>query len=235
MISEICKATYVRLKDVVVINMDGNYFMVDYHRSVFKKSTVLIDAMKDRWVDVEITFDGSFIVSVKFLDLNLEDYNTTESINRILPRQSYDFKKIEHVKELFDNEKISLRLCNIYHKYKSIAYYYELHAMNLLLSVIKYENTDDIIRYQKKCLLLKRIPEEFKSHKCSPYMFFKVCEMALKYHLLSIDEFVYSPPCIPYTDFDIMSLANRISLAKLRNAKESVIEETDYINRIGFV
>lgn len=241
---EMCKAILLKDSDLVVVRREsGDYIKIKFRGSLFYQNSIIYNTMNGRWIEINIMFNGEFISKIKYYNITVNDYVDVMKMQSVIPRSRIMFKSVDNVDDLFNDDKISTRLACIYTSYDSIAANYELEAMSILYKLINISDTSIVSRMQKLCLVGKQLPkslieyycDDFPYDKCSPYLFFKVCEMALKYHLLTIDEFVYSQPCLPYTEFTILSTRKKQSISKLRNIrndiKETVIEAKEsYFN-----
>lgn len=240
---ELCNTIYDSNKNLVVIRRpNGEMFKVNANNSVFAKSLPLLQIMDGRWIAVSMNIDSDIIKGVSYnpADIHItSNLEKNDSVRDIIPRAGLKFNKISNLKEIYNDEKLSLRMTYIYSSYESVTHSYELQVMSYLEPFVKLVNdTELIISVQKICLVEKKIPEYFLKmydlgylSSCSPYMFFKICEMALKYHLVSIDEFVYSLPCLPYVDYHCMNSQKRKTLGTLRTIKDELFRELEERNK----
>lgn len=243
--SELCNAIYHSPTRIVIIRRsNGEMLKINANNSIFAKSKPLIQIMDGRWIIISVNMNDYIINAISHepsgIHITSDDVRN-ERVRDIIPRSSLHFKYIPNLKEIRDDERLSIRMSYIYSDFESITHSYELQVMSYLEPFVKSVNdTDLIIDVQKLCLVNKEIPVDFLEKNnleylssCSPYMFFKVCEMALKYHMVSLDEFVYSLPCLPYVDYHSMNMQDtRHTLGSLRRIKDGLFEELEQKNEL---
>lgn len=222
-------------KEFVVIRCSNLYYKVNFKNSVFYVNTIS-EIIEDKWMTGDILFDNNCIIYVRIGGIT-SCHSASSSTLGVIPRMGAGFMlDTECVDGSIDNmtdyvrkdEKAAIRLGYISSRYDYVTIDYELNVLTRMLTLLKHETDNSVIQeMQKHCLLNKTdkyLPNErwirrnplFKYERCSPYMFFKVCEMAMKYLIMPDDKFIMLRPCMPYVEYDNVLNSNGSSISSIR-------------------
>lgn len=143
----------------------------------------------------------------KFMDIKLK------------PKWEMDYER------LISDEKIRLRLTSMVYSQTLMVIKYEIVLMDLMAKIVdKIADTRIISELCEDCIKSGAVPFSVLRRQgveiCNtvkPYTFYKVCEMALRYNLNTLDKFVYEKPCFPYAkNVSLYGYGNRKSINDIR-------------------
>lgn len=230
------ECSIAKVDDVVIIYDGEHFYKVTYKGSIFETSDViLLKLMKNSFVPATVEFDGCYVKCANFGDGIIAsderfDYSRLEVVFK-----NYDFvfRGVDDKDRLIGDEKIMLRLANVLLERDVNTFGYEVHIMRLMTKLLDmYCNDNSLIsKIQKKCLKTKKVPVKISSGDgvvVSPYMFFKTCEMAMRYTTSPLDEFVRRMPCLPYMDSDSKIKRCNVSMNEIR---ENIYTAALYMER----
>lgn len=225
-----------KIDDVVIIDDGDCFYRVMYRGSIFQTSNAALLKLISNWfIPAIIEFDGCYIKSVNFGDDMVASNEQFDYSRLEFTFKNYDFvfRKVDDKDRLIGDEKIMLRLSNIMLERNAKTFGYEVHVMSLMTKLLEvYHNDNSLISAaQRRCLKTKKVPVGISSGEgvvVSPYMFFKACEMAMRYTVSPLDEFVHRMPCLPYVDSDSMVKQRNISMNGIR---ENIYTTALYMER----